>query len=522
MRTRAFFRGALAGALITLSLAAVHAIATAWGGRSFVPFDLFDAVSRLLPGAWVTRGIELLVRLLTAVAPAGLSRHAKLAEHIAAITGFVAFGALAGGLLNAVRWRHRSRALIAGAVGGVAIGVAALDAMVVSTPQVASSLQRVWVLATFALWGVLLGWAALRLRGSLAPPEVQRLDRRRFLIRLAGFTASITVAGAWISWRNRRPLSPAEPPWSATHALPNAHATVQPVPGGRPEFTPLADHYRIDIDSMPMRIDASSWRLRVNGRVESPLALTLDELKARPAMDQFVTLSCISNPVGGDLIGTQRWTGVSLQQLLPDLHLKPDATHLKLIAADGYYEVLALQTVREDPRVMLTWAWDGLPLSAEHGFPLRIYIPDRYGMKQPKWIESIVVLDHWEPGYWVRRGWDKEAIMKTTSFIDTVDLFHAEPERAGARRVAVGGKAHAGSRGISRVELRVDDGPWTLADVRTPLSQTTWVVWRAELLLPQGHHTLTVRCFDGTGAMQPIEPAEPHPSGASGWQSHNA
>jgi DMSO/TMAO reductase YedYZ molybdopterin-dependent catalytic subunit len=521
VRTRAFFRGALAGALITVSLAAVHAIATAWGGRSFVPFDLFDAVSRLLPGAWVTRGIDLLVRLLMAVGPAHLSRHAKLAEHAAALTGFVALGAVVGGLLNAVRWRHRSGPLIAGAVAGMLIGLGATIVMVAMTPQAASPLQRAWVIFTFAVWGVVLGWAVLRLRPSVAPPEVQRVDRRRFLIKLAGFTASITVAGAWLS-RGRRATGPAEQRWSATHAPPNADAALKPVPGGRPELTPLEDHYRIDIDSMPPHVDASAWRLNVKGLVEAPLALTLDELKRHPAMDQFVTLSCISNPVGGDLIGTQRWTGVSLQQLLPELRLLPSATHLKLTAADGFYEVLALETVRADPRVMLTWAWDGLPLTADHGFPLRIYIPNRYGMKQPKWIESIEALDRWEPGYWVTRGWDKEALMKTTSFIDVIDLRHAQQEQGGARRVAVGGKAHAGSRGISRVELRVDEGPWTQAELRDPLSGTTWVVWRGEVLLPAGHHTLTVRCTDGEGHLQPMEPAEPHPSGASGWERNNA
>ena len=111
---------------------------------------------------------------------------------------------------------------------------------------------------------------------------------------------------------------------------------------------------------------------------------------------------------------------MSLQRLLPDLHLKPGATHLKIRSADEFYEIVALEVIRSDPRVMLTYAWDGVPLHVDHGFPLRIYIPDHYGMKQPKWIESIEVMDHWEPGYWVTRGWSKEARMRATSVIDTV------------------------------------------------------------------------------------------------------
>ena len=175
-------------------------------------------------------------------------------------------------------------------------------------------------------------------------------------------------------------------------------------------------------------------------------------------MHQFITLSCISNNIGGDLIGTTRWTGVSLKQLLPELGLLRNATHLKIRSLDSFYEVVALDTIRADDRVMLTYAWDGLPLSAEHGFPLRIYIPDRYGMKQPKWIESIEAIDRWEPGFWVVRGWDSEAHMKATSAIDTIATNMTIGQPNPQMRVPIGGFAHAGVRGISRVEIRADSG----------------------------------------------------------------
>jgi hypothetical protein len=168
---------------------------------------------------------------------------------------------------------------------------------------------------------------------------------------------------------------------------------------------------------------------------------------------------------------------------------------------------------------MLAYDWDGVPLTTKHGFPLRIYIPDLYGMKQPKWLQSIEAMDHWEPGYWVKRGWDRTARMKATSVIDTVsvDMMIAQADQK--TRIPVGGIAHAGARGISKIEVRVDDGPWNEARLRAPLSDTTWVVWRYDWPFRPGNHTFTVRCSDGRGAAQIVEPAPPHPSGASGLHS---
>ena len=150
----------------------------------------------------------------------------------------------------------------------------------------------------------------------------------------------------------------------------------------------------------------------------------------------------------------------------------------------------SLDPLKLHERVMLTYAWDGVPLPQEHGFPLRIYIPDIYGMKQPKWIESIEVMDHWEPGFWVDRGWDKDARMKATSVIDTVAVDMTIINADHRRLVPIGGIAHAGAREISKVELQVDDGPWQEAALRTPLSHLTWVVWRYEWPFGHGKHPL--------------------------------
>jgi hypothetical protein len=165
---------------------------------------------------------------------------------------------------------------------------------------------------------------------------------------------------------------------------------------------------------------------------------------------------------------------------------------------------------------MLAYAWDGVPLLEEHGFPLRVYIPDVHGMKQPKWIESIEATDHWEPGYWVVRGWDKVARMKATSVIDTIAVDMTIISADQRKLVPIGGIAHAGARGISKVEVRVDDGPWQEAALRTPLSQTTWVIWRFDWPFRPGRHNFTVRCYDRSGTPQIVEAMPPAPSGASG------
>ena len=193
---------------------------------------------------------------------------------------------------------------------------------------------------------------------------------------------------------------------------------------------------------------------------------------------------------------------MSFQRLLADLRLAANATHLKITSADHFYEVVALDTIRNDPRVMLAYDWDGVPLTRLHGFPLRIYIPDLYGMKQPKWIQSIEATDHWEPGYWVKRGWDRTARMKATSVIDTVSVNMMLSQADATSLIPVGGIAHAGARGISKVEVRVDDGPWTEARLRAPMSGTTWVVWRYDWPFRPGGTTGS-RCAAWTGRAGP-------------------
>jgi hypothetical protein len=221
------------------------------------------------------------------------------------------------------------------------------------------------------------------------------------------------------------------------------------------------------------------------------------------------------------LIGTTLWTGVSLQDVLAEVGVQPEARYLHITSADGFYEDIDLELINSDDRIMLCHSWDGNPLPSDHGFPLRIWIPDRYGMKQPKWITGIEVSDEYQEGYWVERGWDEVAQVKTTSVIDTVAV-DAIYESGGQRMVPIGGIAFSGDRGISKVEVRMDGGSWQEAQLRTPLSETTWVIWRYDWPFNEGSHTFEVRCAEGDGTPQIEASTSARPDGSTGIHNREA
>ncbi len=531
--------GALLALLLTLSLMAALYLADRAAGLPFVPFDLFDWIARRLPGDVITRGIDTMVALINDLSLGETSSTAKTLETLMALALFLAGGGVAGTLLFAVLRRvdgarGPAAPYVAGLLGGAVLGLPliAISQGVNTTATAPDSTRVLWLAAAFLAWGAGIAWAYLRLnalpaaRDAGEPPGVERLSRRAFLVRVGGTTATLTVVGAgvaaYLEWRDNQQYEARVARNRAAAVpddLPNARAAVEPAPGTRPEYTPLESHYRIDINLRPPEIDGDTWRLRIDGLVDRPAELTLDDLRSNyEPLDQYVTLACISNPIAGDLIGTTRWTGASLRDVLADVGVQDGATHLRIRSGDGFHETLALDIAISDPRVMLTYDWDGVPLLHGHGFPLRIYIPDRYGMKQPKWITDIEVVDHDEDGYWVERGWDREARMRTTSVIDVVAADMAY-EQDGRTFVPIGGIAHAGARGIASVEVRVDDGEWVPAQLRQPLSDTTWVIWRYDWPFEAGSHRFAVRCTDGEGTPQTTDNNPTKPSGATGIHS---
>jgi DMSO/TMAO reductase YedYZ molybdopterin-dependent catalytic subunit len=494
--------GFVVGAATSMAAVAALYLGARFASLPFPPFDLFERVTRLLPGAIVTAGIDLLVRVIRALALGPTAAAAKTAEQLLALALFVC----GSGVLGAAAATSARRVPLRSA--GVACAVAWLAAIVASEWSLgtATAIGIGWVALVLAAWGLLLA-ACLERLGR----ETAAKGRRRFLGELAALSAAGAAALAGIAWllgHRRRRAEPA--PVAERLPQPARPRAVEPVAGTRSEVTSNARFYRIDIDLAPPRVDPVTWRLRVAGQVDAALALTLDAIRALPSVTQDITLECISNPLGGDLVSTSRWTGVPLRDVLALARPHPSARTIRIDAADGYYEALATAEA-DDPRVLLVYAMNGEPLPAEHGFPLRIYIPNRHGMKQPKWIERLTLTDRDVRGYWVERGWSEEAVVKTTSVIDVVGPSSGEI-------VPVGGMAFAGARGISRVEVQVDDGPWAAATLVTPpLGPLTWVLWRYDWpRVRGGRHTFRVRAYDGTGALQPTIPRQPHPDGASG------
>lgn len=525
--------GLLVGALVTAPVIALFFLADALVGLPLLPFDLTDWAARNLPGSVVTLVIDSMISVIRGFDLGRTDTIAKTAEHLIGTLTLFALGIVAGALLFELLKRvHRQQTYITGALFGMGFGIAlALLSLSVNfsatTPQ---SVNMIFIALVFVLWGIAVTWVYLELTPVqpqvAAAPEtasVEQLDRRQFLMRVGGATATLTLVGAGLSallqpeedFVRNEPLTTGDTTVKPTAEPVMVDGKLQPAPGTRAEYTPVNEHYLISISTRYPVVDAALWTLPITGLVNNPKTYTLDELKAFESMDQVITMACISNPVAGDLIGTTRWTGVSFQKILDEIQPTPEGKFMRISAADGFDEILDLEVARQDPNVMLCYAWNGEPLTAAHGFPLRIYIPNRYGMKQPRWITSMEVIPEWEAGYWVRRGWSKEALMLATSVIDNVAVNNVY-EQDGTRYVPIGGISFAGPRGISKVEISIDDGEWVEAELREPLSDRSWVIWRYDWAFVDGSHTFRVRCVDGNGDPQIESNAPVHPDGATG------
>ena len=287
--------------------------------------------------------------------------------------------------------------------------------------------------------------------------------------------------------------------------------------GISPPVTPVSNFYVVSKNFGDPAVDGRQWRLRVSGMVDKPLTLSMDDLRSLPAATEFVTLECVSNDVGGNLMSTGRFTGTRLSALVSEAAPSPGATWVSCRARDGDTESLPLSLVDGAPEILVAYELDGAARPQAHGYPARILIPGHYGMKGPKWLDSIELASSELRGYWEQQGWDHSAVVKTTARFDVPrdgDIF-----KVGA--IAIGGVAFAGTRGISKGEYSTDGAAsWTAADFDPPLSNLTWVVWRATWTpRSEGAYRLVVRATDGMGGLQDARGAPSYPSGASGY--HN-
>lgn len=546
LRKPSIWLGALIGGLLTAPAIALMFLADQVAGLPFIPFDVFDFVSRNLPGGLLTFGIDTMVDLIITFNLGETSTAAKTAEQLMGLGAFMGLGIAIGAIFFFAVNRSKStlRSVYPGMVLGLGFGALMLliSIQVNLTATASGVLQIIWVMLVFTGWGVALNWIYNDLAHSEAKTKidettgeqvlVEALDRRQFMVRIGGATATLTVIGAGLgALLGNRPgagqvvtdLPTNDIADGAGNALPNTvEGNLQPAPGTRPEYTPLDDHYRIDISSRPPVINSSEWTLDVTGLIDNPVNMSLQELyDSFDRVEEYVTLSCISNRIGGDLISTTKWSGFLMKDFLEMVQPQASAVALKITGADGFDEYVLMETIMGDDRIMFAYEWDDQPLKQKHGFPLRIYIPDHYGMKQPKWIESIEFVDAWEEGYWVRRGWSVDAIVNTTSVVDTIatDSILKQDDNY---IVPVGGIAYAGAKGISKVEVSVNGGDWEEAQLRDPLSELTWVLWRYDWQFQEGSYTFAVRTYDASGTLQSLESRGTRPDGATGVHAKQA
>ncbi|WNV77649.1 molybdopterin-dependent oxidoreductase [Geodermatophilus sp. DSM 44513] len=352
-------------------------------------------------------------------------------------------------------------------------------------------------------------------RPGAGPPA----DRRRFLA-LAGATTALAVlagvGGSLLSGREAlgRLRAAIRLPVPARQAGPVPPGADLEVPGLTPLFTPNEEFYRIDTALRVPVVEPDGWRLEVRGMVDEPFTLTYAELMELPHVEADITLVCVSNEVGGDLVGNARWQGVPLRTLLDRAGLQEGATQLVGRSVDGFTAGFPVLSALDLEEAMVAVAMNGEPLPAEHGFPARLVVPGLYGyVSATKWLSAIELTDWDVEGYWIPRGWAREGPIKTQARIDV-------PRPGGtvaAGRQPIAGVAWAPTRGIEGVEVRIDDGPWQSARLAERLDVDCWRQWYLPWDATPGRHAITARATDGLGEVQTDERTPVAPDGASGY-----
>ena len=298
--------------------------------------------------------------------------------------------------------------------------------------------------------------------------------------------------------------------------VPN-YGTLQPVRGLSPEVTSNDQFYIVskNLFSDPT-VDAGSWKLTIFGEVEHPFALNYQQMLAQPMKQQYESMMCISNEVGGQYMSNARWEGVPLADLLHRAGIKPGASKAVFYAADDYSDSIHLSKALE-PTTLLAVRMNGATLPQGHGFPVRMLVPGIYGMKHCKWLTRIEVVNTNYQGYWQQRGWSDDAPVRLTSRIDTPLTGSTLPAN---RPAYIAGVAFSGNKGISEVDISTDNGQsWQRATLKRPLSDLTWVLWELDWQPKPGNYTVLVRAIDLEGNVQDPNVAPPLPNGSSGYHT---
>jgi DMSO/TMAO reductase YedYZ molybdopterin-dependent catalytic subunit len=495
VRTRAPW--GLAGLLAGLAgLATAYLTATWLGLRGNPVTDVAQLVIRLTPGPVAEHLIQLVGRhdkpllvtgvlLVVLLLFAGLGVLARRA-YGAAIAGFVVLGVL-GLVANQSQFGAPATGILPSLVG---------------------------VLTWLAVLGLLSSYLRPR-------PYVESDGGRRFLLVASGVGLGSLVVGL-LGWRvggHRRAVDAARDALDLRGVRdPGPPAGVDVgLDGIAPWQTPTNRFYRIDTALVPPAIDPADWSVRIHGMVDHEVTLSYDELVRRPRHEIWMTLNCVSNPVGGNLISNAWWTGTRLQDLLDEAGVRPGADAVKQTSDDGWTCGTPLSALTDDRGAMLAYAMNGEPLPIEHGFPVRTLVPGLYGyVSACKWVRDIEVttFDSFT-AYWTDRGWSAQGPVKLASRIDVPGNGH----HVKAGQVRVGGLAWEQNTGIAAVQVQLDGGGWQAATLARKNLKDCWVQWVATVDVSPGRHRLAVRAVDDDGQVQTAVRADPVPDGASGWHT---
>ena len=378
----------------------------------------------------------------------------------------------------------------------------------------------------------LLTWLIHPTRPGIETPGPSRAplgwDRRRFLVTTGSAAAAAIVAGGIAQVLETRRINSIReaipdslPPVVApngsinptTIAVPDG-ATLSPV---TPFVTPNGDFYRIDTALTFPRISLSQWKVDISGMVDKPLSLSYDDLLARPQVERIITLCCVSNEVGGEYISNATFQGVMLADLLNEAGVQTGAQQVFSTSLDGWTSGFPVEIALDGRDAMIALGMNGEPLPLEHGFPARLVVPGLYGyVSATKWLSKIE-LNRWDDaeGFWVPRGWSRDAPIKTQSRIDVPR--DGEKVAAGATKIA--GIAWAQHRGVDKVEVRIDDGQWQEARLGNDVTNDAWRQWVLDWNATSGKHVIQVRATDKEGNTQTENVAPPDPDGATGYHT---
>jgi len=345
------------------------------------------------------------------------------------------------------------------------------------------------------------------------------MDRRKFLI--AGGSAAGVAAGAGFGGQylqnkrftvNTAAVKIGKPTVKAPKLAKGTEVTD--IPGLSSFYTPNSAFYRVDTSLVVPQVSPQSWQLKIHGMVDKPMTITFDELMKRPMVDHDVTLTCVSEQVGGAYIGNARWQGALLADLLKEAGIQKGATQIVMRDVNGMNLGVATDPVLDGRTSLLAIGMNGQPLPQEHGFPVRVVVPGLYGyVSACKWVVDMELTTFGAfNAYWTQRGWSQQAPIKTESRIDT------PKGNAAAGKVMIAGVAWAQHRGVEAVEVGID-GTWHQAKLAAQDTIDTWRQWYYPWEATAGAHTLQVRATDKSGHTQTATKQRPEPNGATGYHT---